>query len=142
MHNQLDAAIFAYEQALRHNMYSTQTLNAISQILRTKEQYTEASEFLRHIIKMEPANGEAWGNLGHCHLMMDNLQDAYTAYQQALYYLSDPKVSAHNHGADKLLTSYSGAEALVRHWYSIRQIRLSRTCRGGLLPGHAHGARL
>lgn len=24
--------------------------------------------------------------------MMDNLQEAYTAYQQALYYLPDPKV--------------------------------------------------
>ena len=30
---------------------------------------------------------------GHCHLMMDNLQDAYSAYQQALYFLRDPKVS-------------------------------------------------
>ena len=29
---------------------------------------------------------------GHCYLMMDNLQEAYTAYQQALYYLPDPKV--------------------------------------------------
>lgn len=26
--------------------------------------------------------------------MMDNLQEAYTAYQQALYYLRDPKVSS------------------------------------------------
>jgi general transcriptional corepressor CYC8 len=92
MHNALDDALFAYEQALRHNLYSTQTLNAISTILRTKEQYQEAMEYLRNIIKMEPANGEAWGNLGHCHLMMDNLQEAYTAYQQALYYLPDPKV--------------------------------------------------
>lgn len=30
--------------------------------------------------------------LGHCHLMMDNLQEAYTSYQQALYHLRDPKV--------------------------------------------------
>jgi general transcriptional corepressor CYC8 len=90
--NQLDDALYAYEQALRHNMYSTQTLNAISTILRTKEKYPEAMEYLKNIIKMEPANGDAWGNLGHCHLMMDNLQDAYTAYQQALYYLPDPKV--------------------------------------------------
>lgn len=26
--------------------------------------------------------------------MMDDLQQAYTSYQQALYYLSDPKVSS------------------------------------------------
>ena len=30
---------------------------------------------------------------GHCYLMMDDLQQAYSAYQQALYHLSDPKVS-------------------------------------------------
>jgi Tfp pilus assembly protein PilF len=30
--------------------------------------------------------------LGHCYLMMDDLQQAYSAYQQALYHLSDPKV--------------------------------------------------
>ena len=29
---------------------------------------------------------------GHCYLMMDDLQQAYSAYQQALYHLSDPKV--------------------------------------------------
>ena len=29
---------------------------------------------------------------GHCHLMLDNLQDAYSSYQQALYYLANPKV--------------------------------------------------
>jgi hypothetical protein len=33
------------------------------------------------------------GRTGHCYLMMDNLQEAYTAYQQALYHLNDPKVS-------------------------------------------------
>ena len=112
--NSLDDALFAYEQALRHNVYSTSTLNSISCILRTKEKYPEAMEFLKNIIKMEPANGEAWGNLGHCHLMMDNLQDAYTAYQQALYYLPDPKVCPRisNQGPANI---HSGAKALV--WY-------------------------
>lgn len=101
----LDDALFAYEQALRHNMYSSHTLNAISCILRLKEKYPEAMEYLKNIIKMEPANGEAWGNLGHCHLMMDNLQDAYTAYQQALYYLPDPKVRSTSPSLLSLLTS-------------------------------------
>lgn len=31
--------------------------------------------------------------LGHCYLMIDDLQQAYSAYQQALYHLRDPKVS-------------------------------------------------
>jgi glucose repression mediator protein len=34
--------------------------------------------------------------LGHCYLMMDDLQQAYSAYQQALYHLRDPKVSYFN----------------------------------------------
>jgi glucose repression mediator protein len=34
--------------------------------------------------------------LGHCYLMMDDLQQAYSAYQQALYHLRDPKVSCFN----------------------------------------------
>jgi general transcriptional corepressor CYC8 len=29
---------------------------------------------------------------GHCYLMQDDLQKAYTAYQQALYLLPNPKV--------------------------------------------------
>ena len=32
---------------------------------------------------------------GHCYLMQDDLQKAYTAYQQALYLLPNPKVSSH-----------------------------------------------
>lgn len=30
--------------------------------------------------------------VGHCYLMMDNLQEAYQAYQQALYHLPNPRV--------------------------------------------------
>jgi hypothetical protein len=34
--------------------------------------------------------------LGHCYLMTDDLQKAYTAYQQALYRLPNPKVRVTN----------------------------------------------
>lgn len=33
-------------------------------------------------------------HLGHCYLMQDDLQKAYSAYQHALYSLPNPKVSA------------------------------------------------
>lgn len=90
----LDGAMNSYEQALRHNQWSIQAMNAISCILRTKEQFPKAIEYLENILKLDPTNGETWGSLGHCHLMMDNLQEAYTSYQQALYHLRDPKVSS------------------------------------------------
>ncbi|THC89743.1 hypothetical protein EYZ11_010808 [Aspergillus tanneri] len=87
----LDGAMNAYEQALRHNQWSIPAMNAISCILRTKEQFPKAIEYLQNILKLDPTSGETWGSLGHCHLMMDNLQEAYTSYQQALYHLRDPK---------------------------------------------------
>jgi tetratricopeptide (TPR) repeat protein len=89
----LEGAMNAYEQALRHNQWSVPAMNAISCILRTKEQFPKAIEYLQNILKLDPSSGETWGSLGHCHLMMDNLQEAYTSYQQALYHLRDPKVS-------------------------------------------------
>ena len=110
----LDAAVHAYEQALRHNQYSIQAMNAISCILRTKENFPRAVDYLKAILKLDGNNGEVWGSLGissrihtwrnqlklicrtgHCYLMMEDLQQAYAAYQQALYHLRDPKVLAH-----------------------------------------------
>ncbi len=112
--NDLDGALHAYEQALRHNYQSIQAMNAISCILRTKEAFPRAVEYLQGILKLEPTNGEVWGSLGqyisqcsdsldsglngcagHCFLMMEDLQQAYAAYQQALYHLRDPKVGVY-----------------------------------------------
>ena len=87
-----DQAISAYEQALRHNYQSIQALNAISNILRVKENFPRAVDYLQIMLKIDQNNGEVWGSLGHCYLMMEDLQQAYQAYQQALYHLRDPKV--------------------------------------------------
>lgn len=106
----LDGAFTAYERALRHNYQSITAMNAISCILRTKENFPKAVEFLQAILKLDGNNGEVWGSLGsdaishqfsrplilqpgHCYLMMEDLQQAYAAYQQALYHLRDPKAS-------------------------------------------------
>ncbi|KAK2788188.1 glucose repression mediator protein [Emmonsiellopsis sp. PD_33] len=87
----LDGAMNAYEQALRHNQWSIPAMSAISCILRTREQFQKAIEYLQSILKLDPSSGESWGSLGHCYLMIDNLQEAYTSYQQALYHLRDPQ---------------------------------------------------
>ncbi len=60
----LDGAMSAYEQALRHNQYSIQAMNAISLILRTKEKFPRAVEYLQNILKLDGNNGEVWGSLG------------------------------------------------------------------------------
>lgn len=106
----LDGALFAYQQALRHNQWSVVTLTSISTVLRTQEKFPEAMEYLRNILKIDGQNGEAWGNLGHCYLMMDNLQEAYSAYQQAVYYLPDPKESKLWYGIGILYDRYGSLE--------------------------------
>lgn len=49
-------------------------------------------DYFKRILAIQENNGDIWAALGHCYLMMDNLQDAYQAYQQALYHLPNPKV--------------------------------------------------
>lgn len=60
----LDGAMNAYEQALRHNQWSIAAMNAISCILRTKEQFPKAVEYLQNILKLDAGSGETWGSLG------------------------------------------------------------------------------
>lgn len=54
----------AYERALQANPNSTSAMNAIGMLLKGREVYDKALEFFRAIVQLEPANGEAWGNLG------------------------------------------------------------------------------
>jgi general transcriptional corepressor CYC8 len=63
--NDYDSALFAYDQALRHNFQSIQAMNAISCILRTKENFPKAVEYLQNILKLDTNNGEVWGSLGN-----------------------------------------------------------------------------
>ena len=59
-----DGAIQCYEQALRHNAWSVSAMQGIACILRTKDQFPAAVEYLRTILKVDPNNGEVWGSLG------------------------------------------------------------------------------
>jgi tetratricopeptide (TPR) repeat protein len=106
----LDGAMQAYEQALRHNQWSIRAMNGISAILRTREMFPKAVEYLLSISKLDPTNGETWGSLGHCYLMMDDLQQAYSSYQQALYHLPDPKEPKLWYGIGILYDRYGSLE--------------------------------
>lgn len=48
--------------------------------------------------------------MGHCYLMMDDLQKAYTAYQQALYHLPNPKEPKLWYGIGILYDRYGSLE--------------------------------
>ncbi|KAK3713799.1 glucose repression mediator protein [Vermiconidia calcicola] len=107
---ELDGATQAYERAMNFNQWSVPAMLAISCILRSKDQFTAAVEYLRQILKVDPNNGEVWSSLGHCYLMMDDLQQAYSAYQQALYHLPDPKEPKLWYGIGILYDRYGSLE--------------------------------
>lgn len=81
----------AYDNALRHNPYNARVLTRLAAICRAQKQYPKAIEQLLRLLDINSSNGEVWSELGHCYLMTDELQKAFTAYQNALYNLQNPK---------------------------------------------------
>jgi glucose repression mediator protein len=65
---------------------------------------------MNRLINLLPQSGATWGALGHCYLMMDELQKAYSAYQQALYYLKNPKEPKLWYGIGILYDRYGSFE--------------------------------
>ena len=59
-----EEAITAYEQALRLNPQSVNAMNCISVVLRGREEFPKAAEYLQAALKLDQTNGEAWGSLG------------------------------------------------------------------------------
>ncbi|CAI2163681.1 11924_t:CDS:10 [Funneliformis geosporum] len=105
-----DRAMSAYESALRHNAYSIAALSGIAALCRGREQFPRAVDYFQRILNIDQANGEIWGALGHCYLMMDDLQKAYHAYQQALYHLPNPKEPKLWYGIGILYDRYGSLE--------------------------------
>ena len=60
----LDDAMSAYERALHANPNSVPAMTAISLILRTREDFHKAVEYLQAILKIDNTNGDVWGSLG------------------------------------------------------------------------------
>lgn len=87
----LDHAHAAYDHVLRHNPVSLAGLTHAAAVARVKENYPKAIDYFQRALNLQEDNGEVWSALGHCYLMQDDLQKAYSAYQQALYMLPNPK---------------------------------------------------
>ncbi|KAI9311222.1 hypothetical protein BX666DRAFT_1868286 [Dichotomocladium elegans] len=100
----------SYESALRHNPYSVNALTHVASLCRGREQFGKAVEYFKRILAIQENNGETWSALGHCYLMMDNLQEAYQAYQQALYHLPNPKDPKLWYGIGILYDRYGSIE--------------------------------
>ncbi|KAK3837456.1 MAG: hypothetical protein J3R72DRAFT_387286, partial [Linnemannia gamsii] len=107
---EFDRAMNSYESALRHNYQSVNALNLIAELYRSRENFPKAAEYFQRILAIDNASGEVWGSLGHCYLMMDELQKAYSAYQNALHQLPNPKDAKLWYGIGILYDRYGSVE--------------------------------
>ncbi|KAG0234472.1 hypothetical protein BGW41_001145 [Actinomortierella wolfii] len=105
-----DRAMAAYESALRHNYHSVNALTLIAELYRSRENFSKAADYFQRILSIDNTNGEVWGSLGHCYLMMEELQKAYNAYQNALHHLPNPKDSKLWYGIGILYDRYGSVE--------------------------------
>jgi len=64
-------------------------LNSVAEFLAAKGDFPNAIKYYEQITTMDSENGAAWTALGHCYLLTDDLQKAFTSYQKALYSLPD-----------------------------------------------------
>ncbi|KAH7321124.1 hypothetical protein B0I35DRAFT_428626 [Stachybotrys elegans] len=118
-----DEAMHAYERALAANPQSTVAMNAIGMLFKAREAFEKALEYFRAIVQIEQNNGEAWGNLGHCYLMTENLQKAYDAYQQALMNLRDAKDPMLWYGIGILYDRYGSYDYAEEAFSQVMQIQ-------------------
>lgn len=110
LQSDFERATKAYDCALRHNPYSFSALYKIATLCRGREQYDKAIDYFQRALNIDNTNGDVWGALGHCYLMMDDLTKAYSSYQQALYNLPNPKDPKLWYGIGILYDRYSSLE--------------------------------
>ncbi|KAF4318940.1 hypothetical protein JM18_006346 [Phytophthora kernoviae] len=77
--------MLAYEKVLSHNRLNATALFAIGCCYEKVEDYTKAADCFRGLVSLNEQNSDAWGHLGYCCLMMNDLTSAHTAYQYAMY---------------------------------------------------------
>ncbi|KAJ2047432.1 glucose repression mediator protein [Coemansia sp. S16] len=105
-----ERALIAYDNALRYNPYSQHALTQIANIYRGREDFEKAVEYFQRIVNIDSTNGETWGAIGNCYLMLDEMPKAYHAYQQAIFHLPNPKEPKLWYGIGILYDRYGSYE--------------------------------
>lgn len=86
-----DRAKIAFEQALKCNPNSIPAIQHFAQFYKQRENFIAAVEYYQKIIASDNQNSDAWSSLAYCYLMQDDVQKAFSAYQQALFYAPNSK---------------------------------------------------
>lgn len=87
----IDQALSCYLHALQFNSYNPTALRQVAGIYEWKGRYDDAVFMFERLINLENTNGKLWCALGNCLVRMNKPQRAYTAYQQAIFTLANPK---------------------------------------------------
>ncbi|PVU95872.1 hypothetical protein BB561_001568, partial [Smittium simulii] len=122
MMNDYKKAMHAYEMSIKHNPYSLTSLQRIALIYRQQENFEKAVEYYQRIISIDGTEGETWGAIGHCYLMMNELQKAFNAYQQAIYHFADRKEPKLWYGIGILYECYNSFESAEEAFNAVMQM--------------------
>ncbi|RHY11342.1 hypothetical protein DYB28_012626 [Aphanomyces astaci] len=80
--------LVSYEKVLSHNRVNPVALYGIGCCYEKAESYNKAAECFRGLVSLggeQQNNTDAWGHLGYCYMMLNDLSNAHTAYQYAMY---------------------------------------------------------
>lgn len=80
----LDAAIKAFERAIKLDKKCADAWHSIGLILMHQKRYSEAVKFFQNTIRINPDNASAHGNLGIVFYHLQQLDDAVYSYKQVL----------------------------------------------------------
>jgi tetratricopeptide (TPR) repeat protein len=86
----LDRASSVYEQILNRSPRNVQALSQLGALFRSRDQFAKANELFERAIAIDATLGDVHGAMGHCYLMLDDLERAFQSYQLALNHLTNP----------------------------------------------------
>ncbi|KAI0460934.1 hypothetical protein LJB42_001470 [Komagataella kurtzmanii] len=105
-----DKSFQAYNNVLKFAPNDPKALTMLANLYRSRDMFGKAAELFQRALHIQPDNGETWGLLGHCYLMLDDLPGAYTAYQEALRRLQNTNAPKLWHGIGILYDRYGSLE--------------------------------
>lgn len=74
--------------------------------------FLKAVQYLQQAVAFDDKDGHTWEELAYCYLMINDLQNSYTAYQHALYHIQNPKVGVAWVCMSKIILEIFGALSL------------------------------
>ena len=84
--NDYERALLSFEEATRRNPYCLGALQGLARYWREKENHTKALDYGSRALAIDDsgADGEMWSIVGHALLYLQQMQKAYSCYQQAI----------------------------------------------------------